>query len=138
MVYKRLFLDSDVLLDLFLERQPFYPYMQLLLIKVEGKLEINTSALIIANVNYLLTKSTSKAESKERLKNFVNRINILPFDKQAIDFALNSSFTDFEDAIQHYIATENNCDLIITRNIKDYKNSTIPVLTTEQFLRTIL
>lgn len=138
MTYKRLFLDSDVLLDIFLERDPFYPYMQLLLIKAKGHFDLNTSALIIANVNYVLTKSTSKAASKEKIKNFIHRINVFPFDKPAIDFAMNSNFTDFEDAIQHFIATENNCDVIITRNIKDYKHAIIPVLTPEQFLRTIL
>lgn len=64
--------------------------------------------------------------------------DILSLEADNIQHALQSTFTDFEDAVQYDIAKNNDCDTIITRNIKDYKHSAIPVLTAEQFLRTVL
>jgi predicted nucleic acid-binding protein len=138
MAYKHLFVDSDVILDMLFKRDPFYKYMEIL---VEDKdvysLQLSTSSLVIANINYLFTKKAGAMRSKEGIRHVVNLIKVLPFEKDAIDNALASPFTDFEDAIQHHIAVKHKCDLIITRNIKDYKQSTIPVLTAEQFLRTL-
>jgi predicted nucleic acid-binding protein len=67
----------------------------------------------------------------------VNLIDILPFEGDVIKLALVSGFVDLEDSIQYHIAQKYNCDAIITRNIKDYKKSKLPVLTAEQFLRTL-
>lgn len=139
MAYKNLFVDSDIFLDLLLERDLFYKYAEVLLVEcAKLQIELHTSALIIANVYYLLSKRYGKDGAKKQLRLLLSKVNMLPCDKQAIDFALNSSFSDFEDAIQHFIATDNKCDAIITRNIKDYKHSTIPVLTAEHFLRGII
>lgn len=138
MIYKRLFLDSDVLLDMFLKRESFFFYTQILLMESEKrKLELKTSSLVIANINYILRKQIGISTTKESIKKLAGSIDILPFEKDAIDFALASNIVDFEDAIQCFIAKKSNCDLIITRNIKDYKNSLIPVLTADQFLRTL-
>ena len=49
--------------------------------------------------------------------------------------ALNSNFKDFEDAIQYHTALENELDLIITRNKKDFKTSALPVLTAKEYLK---
>jgi len=62
-------------------------------------------------------------------------VSIIEVNESIIDSALNSTFTDFEDAIQYYAAMSANIDLIITRNIEDYKQASIPVLTAEQFLK---
>ena len=99
--------------------------------------DLSTSTLIIANINYLLAKKAGAMKSKEAIRHVSNIFNILPFEKDAIENALSNSFVDFEDAIQHHIAVKNKCDAIITRNTKDYKQATIPVLTAEQFLRTL-
>ena len=138
MVYKHLFIDSDVLLDLALLREPFYPYIQLLLHEGEiHNVKLSTSGLIIANMHYIMTKQLGAMRAREALKTLRRLIGVLSFDSEIIDLALASDFTDFEDAIQFHIAQKHNCDAIITRNIKDYKNSTIPVLTAEQFLNTL-
>ncbi|ELR70704.1 PIN domain containing protein [Fulvivirga imtechensis AK7] len=55
-------------------------------------------------------------------------------DDKIIDLSLDSDFKDFEDSIQYYTAIENNLDLIITRNLKDFKLSKIPVLTAKNYL----
>ena len=139
MAYKNLFVDSDIILDLLFERELFYEFAEVLITECSKRqIGFNTSTLIIANVHYLMSKKFGKDPAKKRLSVLLNRVNVLSFNQDAIDFAIKGNFADFEDAIQHFIATENNCDIIITRNLKDYKNSTIPVLTAEQFLRKIL
>jgi predicted nucleic acid-binding protein len=138
MAYKHLFIDSDVLLDMLLTRDPFYFYTQILLIEGEKKgIEISTSTLIIANINYILSKQIGQAAAKRKISDLVKAIRILPFESDIINKALASNIIDFEDAIQHYIAEKYNCEAIITRNTKDYKQSAIPVLTAEQFLKTL-
>jgi predicted nucleic acid-binding protein len=139
MAYSSLFIDSDVILDLLFERDTYYEFTEVLLEESPRRgIKLNTSTLIIANINYLASKRLGKVITKNKLRNLITKIKVLPFEKNAVDFALESDFTDFEDAIQNFIATQSNCDAIITRNIKDYKHATIPVLSTEQFLRTIL
>jgi predicted nucleic acid-binding protein len=93
--------------------------------------------LVIANVNYLLGRHIGKIPVRNSIKLLMNEVNILSCERSDIEDALNSSFADFEDAIQHSVAKRYNCDVFITRNTKDYKHSAIPVMTAEQFLRTI-
>ena len=138
MAFKHLYLDSDILLDMLLFREPFYGYTQLLFHYSENlKFDVSTSSLIFANMNYILSKKMGASRARESLRTLHDLINVLSFDSDAIKYAIASPFSDFEDAIQHHIAIKNNCDAIITRNIKDYKQATIPVLTAEQFLRTL-
>ena len=138
MTYKHLFLDSDVLLDWLLKSEPFSSYTQTLINEsIRQNFKVSTSVLIIANINFILSKRTSVSNARENIKRVVTLINILPFEADIINLALAGNFSDFEDAIQYHIADRYNCDVIITRNIKDYKHSSIPVLTAEQFLRTL-
>jgi predicted nucleic acid-binding protein len=139
MAYKRLFIDSDVLLDMLLNRDPFCYYVQALLAESEKRnLEICTSTLAIANINYIITKKIGSAEARKKVKELINSIKILPFESKSIELAIDSRFSDLEDAFQHFISKKHDCNIIITRNIKDYKQSEIPAHTAEDFLRKIL
>lgn len=60
---------------------------------------------------------------------------MLPVDDKVIELALQSEFRDFEDAIQYYCAIENGIEVLITRNLKDFRSATIPVMTAEEFLK---
>jgi predicted nucleic acid-binding protein len=138
MTYKHVFIDSDVLLDMLLTREPFWGYTQLLLLESQSQgIALNTSVLVIANVNYILEKKIGALAAKNTIRTLVQRMKVLPFESDIIDLALASGFNDLEDCIQYLIAKRYKCEAIITRNIKDYKQSTIPVLTAEQFLRTL-
>ena len=138
MAYKHLFLDSDVLLDWLLNSEPFGSYTRILINEsLKRNFEVSTSALIIANINFILSKRTTVLNARQNITRLVNMVNILPFEGDIIKLALASNFVDFEDSIQYHIAQKYDCDAIITRNTKDYKKSTIPVLTAEQFLRTL-
>lgn len=138
MAFRRIFIDSDILLDILLKRDPFYQFGQELLNKGKNKeIEISTSALIIANIYYIIVKALGKNEAKDKVNKLLKMLNVLSLDADCITLAMNSNFSDTEDAMQHFIAMQNQCDAIITRNLKDYKKSLLPIMSAEQYLRTI-
>lgn len=80
-------------------------------------------------------KQKSSSEAKEILRKLKILIKVLSLDEKIIDLSLNDSkFNDFEDAVKYYAAIENKMDTIITPNLKDFKNSTLPVFTANDFL----
>ena len=134
---KKVFLDSDVLLDLTLRRPDFVlPVLNIVDLIQNGKLKAVTSAVVFVNVQYFLNKY-DRPNKTSLLNHLRSILNIITVDEDIIDKALKSGITDFEDAVQYYAAISANVDFIITRNIKDYKQAAIPVLTAEQFLRTL-
>ena len=72
--------------------------------------------------------------SLTNLKYLKSLVDILPVDQNTIEFALNSSFNDFEDAIQYYCAEQNGLKYLITRNKKDYKKAKINILDAQEYL----
>lgn len=131
----RLFIDSDIFLDVFAKRDPFYIHSSKLLSLIEKKkITAYSSPLVFANLHYILRKLKSKTIAIETLRKIRIFISSLPIDGKTVDQALNSNFPDFEDAIQYYTSKEGKIDSILTRNKSDYKNSTIPVYTPEEYL----
>ncbi|OJW12560.1 PIN domain-containing protein [Mucilaginibacter sp. 44-25] len=136
MTYKTVFVDSDIILDMMLERDPFNKFSKMLFQEAKTKsFAIYTSALVFANLHYLIAKYFDRNIAKEQLRVLSKLITIISFDEEHVKLALSSEHVDFEDTVQYQIANKNNCDLIITRNTKHYKRFDIPVLTAEQFLR---
>ncbi len=131
----KLFLDTNVILDLILKREPFFEDIAKIVSLYENeKCVLVTSTVSFVNCNYILNKSVKKDKVIENLKIvrlFCSIIDVLQSD---IDISLNSNFTDFEDAVQYYAALRNNCNFIITRDKKDFKNSEIPVFSPNDFL----
>ena len=84
-----------------------------------------------------MAKILGKVQAKKNTAKLLNIFNVFPLDVECIKLAINSDFNDVEDGMQHFIATQNQCELIITRNIKDYKESLIPVLSAEHYLNLI-
>ncbi len=139
MAYNKLFVDSDIILDMLLQREPYFYFTSYLLSEAnKHNIALTTSTLVMANINYILTRQIGKSQAKKSLTGLFETMDVLPFEADAFKSALNSQFNDVEDGIQHFIALNNNCDAIITRNIKDYKHSAIPVLTAEELLRKII
>ena len=130
-------IDTDVLLDLFFDRQPFAEYStELLNLCAEKKLKGYTTPVIISNVYYLLRKTTKHTIVIEKIKQLLNIIDIIKVDKRLVLNALNSEFKDFEDALQNFSALENgHIKIILTRNIKDFKKSELAVLSPELYLK---
>ncbi len=132
---EKVFLDTDIALDLLSERLPHYTYAaQLFTLSDKGKLSIYVSSLSFSNLNYLLSRQYSQKDARRILNKFKVLVNVLGVDDKIIGLSLNSEFKDFEDAIQYYTAIENNLSTLITRNIKDYKHAQITIITAEDFL----
>ncbi len=134
----KVFVDTDIAFDLLLQREPYYIFSARLFTLAERqKVNLYISSLCFNNLHYLLSKHHTKAESRRILSQFKLLVNVLAVDDKIITLALNSPFSDFEDAIRYYTAIENNIPIIITRNLKDYKAATIPVMTAEAYLKGI-
>jgi predicted nucleic acid-binding protein len=134
---KKLLLDTNIVIDLLAKREPGYTFAaRIFSLGDKRQLQLGVSALTIANTNYLLLKLKSPDEVKSILRKFKLLVNVLPLEDKVINLALNDKdFKDFEDGLQYFTAIENSQDIIITRNLKDFKNSKIPVMTADQFLK---
>lgn len=131
----KIFIDTNILIDLLTKREPFYiSASKLFTLSDRKKIKLEISSLTFANVFYLLSKELDRQKAKQILRKFKLLVNVLPLDDKIINLALNSDFKDFEDAIQYYTAIENNLEIIITRNLKDFKLSKIPVMTADEYL----
>lgn len=134
----KIFIDTDIILDLFTKRDPFYNHAAKLFNLLDsGKVHGYVSSLIFSNLFYIIRKQKSRKQALAVLKKLKIIVTVLPVNDKIIDLALSSEFVDFEDAIQYYTAKMNKIDYIITRNIKDFKSSDIQALTADQFLTTI-
>ncbi|MDD4604469.1 MAG: PIN domain-containing protein [Bacteroidales bacterium] len=132
---KKVFVDTDIIFDLLAKRDPFYlAAARLFTLADEGKIQICISSLSFANIHYLLSKEISSAEAKKILRKFKLLVHISELNEKIIDLVLNSEFVDFEDAIQYFSAIQNGIDIILTRNIKDYKKAQITILTAQDFI----
>lgn len=133
----RILIDTDVILDFFFDRQPFSENAARILSLCESK-EINgfVTPVIISNVYYLLRQTATHEKVIEKLKLLVAITEIVVMDKEVIIHALNSDFKDFEDALQNYSAElHKEIDLIVTRNTKDFKNSSLAVMTPDNYIK---
>lgn len=134
----RLFLDTNIVLDLLGERSPYYDSIAKIVTLAErGEISLVASAMTYAIVFYLLSKYEHPDQVKEKLRKFRILSEISDLDASAIEKGLNSKFDDFEDSLQYYCALKSNCVLILTRNQKDFKEAAIPVLSADEYLVSI-
>lgn len=134
-----LFIDTDVILDVVLNRQAYYNESAAIFKCFEkGQAKLYTSASVIINTQYIAQKELSRDKCRNSITYLIEYFEMLEPDKHAVLKAYNSAFSDIEDAIQYYTAKDSGIiDFIVTRNIKDYKHSlkVLPVITPAQFLK---
>ena len=131
----KVFVDFDVILDLLAHRVPHFHFFALLFTFGDmNKIELYTSPTVFCNVFYILRKELGIEKAKESLRKLRLIVKVIDSSEKTIDSALNSVFSDFEDAIQYYTAQNHQISTIVTRNLKDYKVDGIVVQTPEMFL----
>lgn len=131
----KVFLDTNVMLDFLGEREPFFEIAESIINQADkGKLTIFVSALSFATCNYFLSKKFGDAISKGKIIKFKILSEIVALDEMIIDKSILSTFSDFEDGLQYFSALKANCQYIVTRNEKDFKNAEIPVFSPSDFL----
>lgn len=124
-----IFVDTDVILDFLGNRKPFSKSaLRLFVLAEQKKITLYTSSNSITTAYYLLCKATTETQARDLISGLMDIIHIIPVSSKILSQAIKSNFNDFEDAVQHYAAlTIDEIKLIITRNIKDYSKSKIPV-----------
>lgn len=132
---EKVFVDTNVVIDLLAKREPFYrDAQQLFTLSDQKQIQLQISSLTFANAYYSIAKHYKAVDAKKFLLKFKVLVNILPLEEKAIELALALDFSDFEDGLQYFVAMDFQSDIIITRNKKDFKNSKIPVLTAGEYL----
>ena len=135
---ENVFIDTDVIVDFLTVRKPFsLESAKIFSLIDQKKIKGCVSSLSFSNLYYVLRKFGTHKKVISSLQKFSALVYILKVDSDTIKSALTSDFKDFEDSIQYFAARENKkVDCIITRNVKDYKDSSLPVMTPETFLVT--
>ncbi len=131
----KLFLDTNVVIDLLGEREPFYDDIaKIATLADNGDIQLIVSALTYSTVFYLLSKFEDTHVVKEKIRKFKIVADTSDLTDKILEKGLSSTFRDFEDSLQYYCAIATDCNIIITRNIKDFKESEIPVMRPDEYL----
>ena len=136
---KKLVIDTNSVIDVLSRREPFFEEAaELFSLADKKQVELSVSSLTIANTSYALLRQMDSNKAKSVLRKLRLILKILPLDDKIIGLALNDeNFSDFEDGLQYFTAIGDEQELIITRNLKDFKNSKLPTMTAKQFIETI-
>lgn len=135
----RLFLDTNVVLDLLGERDPFYNAIaKIASLADKGSVNLVISALSYSTIFYLLSKFETDQVVKEKLRKFKVIAETSDLTDKIIDKGLSSKFRDFEDALQYHCAIKKDCNILITRNEKDFTHSDISVMTPDEYLKSLI
>ncbi len=132
---KKIFLDTNIILDFLGEREGFYEASaKIMTLADKKKIQVYTSPSSISNVFYVLAKYENSKTALEKIRKFKLLCSMSVMDDEVVEKAIHSNFKDFEDAMQYFSALASNCNIIITRNEKDFKNAMIPVMNAESYL----
>lgn len=133
----KVLIDSDVILDLLIDRKPFSKEsLDILSWCEKGRITGYWTPVIISNVYYILSKYSSEKTARSTIAELSEILEVVSINKSVINLALESKFKDFEDALQNYAAELNlEIEAIITRNENDYKLSKLSVFSPSDFLR---
>jgi predicted nucleic acid-binding protein len=124
----RVLFDTNVVLDLLLDREPFSQDAAGCFSRIEvGEIEGWLCGSTVTTLHYLIRKSAGAGKARESVSLLLSLFKIASVNKTVLERALNLPFTDFEDAVLHEAARLVNADVIVTRNTADFKRSSIPV-----------
>ena len=135
----RAYVDTNILVDLVLSRQEFLPDAQrVFAIGYAGEAQLVVSALSFVNTVYLGRKYKFPMDDVlSKLRMIADFVDVADLSGQNVVDMLTSGWRDYEDATQHRSAIDEQADCIVTRNKKDFKASTLPVLTPLEFFNRI-
>lgn len=131
----RVLLDNDVMLDYILKRPPSADEAK----EIFERLKLNEIEAFVApitpiNVFYVVRKEKGKDDAFQAIKDLFIAVKVCAINKNLMQEALKLNFTDYEDAVQHACAEAERLDAIVTRNLSDYKNATLPVYSPIEFM----
>lgn len=132
---KRLFLDTNILLDIVLARDPFCEPAQILwTLSEKKKLHAGVSAISVSNVFFIVKKLASATKAYEAIEVIQEIFNIIPATSVLLKKATRAGWPDFEDAVQHLSALDFKAQALITRDPAGFKKSRLPIMTAAEYL----
>lgn len=131
----KVFIDTDVILDFLLDRKPFSDQIgQLFQLSIDSDLKLCVSPTTITNINYIIGRIENKNQANLKTKKILKLVMVENVCQTTVNKAIQSKFKDFEDGVQNFCAIEANHNILITRNIKDYKESELAILSPTEYL----
>ena len=133
----KVLVDTNVLLDFLLEREPFKKDAEELFAAIDsGQIIGYITATTLTDIFYIARKHTRSLElAREAVSSTLETMTICPINRNVLEAAFTSGLTDFEDAVQIYGAIAQNLDAIVTRDAKGFVSSTIPVYSVQELLK---
>jgi predicted nucleic acid-binding protein len=137
---RHIFVDTNVLIDFLADRQPHSEFAAgIFNLSDLNKIKIYVSAISFNNIYYILRGTSSHSKALKLIEELEDIVEIIDLNRKTINQAIKSSFKDFEDAIQYYSAiSKENIEFIVTRNLKDFKNSDLPVFSSESAYKILI
>ena len=131
--------DTNVLLDVLLEREPFIGVASKLVALVDnGRIEGSVCATTVTTLYYIGAKDLGRKVAREKLRTLLGIFEVASVDRDVLQRALDDEgFSDFEDAVVHESAQAAGGNAIVTRNGKDFAKATIPVFEPHELLAAI-
>jgi predicted nucleic acid-binding protein len=130
--------DTNVILDVLLDREPFADDAALLLARVEQSEIIGfVCATTVTTIHYLATKALGPKAAVKHIQTLLSLFVIAPVNRVVLENAVVANFADFEDAVLGAAASHVGAKYIVTRNIGDFKNATLPVFEPREFLNVL-
>jgi predicted nucleic acid-binding protein len=121
-----LLFDTDVILDLLLDREPFAEAASQIFSRVEeGSITGYVCATTVTTIHYLATKVSGTNKAKKSIQKLLSILEVAPVNRAVLEAALGGTYDDFEDGVVSEAASHVGAKAIITRNMRHYKNSAV-------------
>lgn len=131
----RVIVDTNVVLDVLLEREPFVkPAVEVFRLVEESRIDAFICATTVTTIDYLLVKSLKKTNARNALRRLISLFEIATVNRPVIERALVSKIQDFEDAVLNEAGQMAGADFVITRNTKNFAKSALKVCDPIEFL----
>jgi predicted nucleic acid-binding protein len=133
----RVLIDTNIVLDFLLQREPFFQDAELLFQAIDASQVIGyVTATTLTDIFYISRKYTRSIEqARQAVLETLTAMVICPVDRAVLESAFNSGLVDFEDAVQIFGAVAQGLDAILTRDNKGFLSSPIPVLSIQELLQ---
>lgn len=134
---KKIFLDTNILIDFYQSREPFFMDAATIIQMGADKLvDLRCSSTTIINMFYIL-RGYPKSELYSKIRELLSIVTVIGNSSESIERALKWEWKDFEDCVQYITAQASESDIIITRNSQDFEGITIPVMEPKEFIETL-
>ena len=131
---KKIFIDTNIIIDVLMKREGYLSSAKVLALAKNEDESLFVSVLTMANIAYILRKTLKGDRFYKEMAELSDLLNVVDVTKEHFLFALELQAKDFEDALQYYCAISNMCDVLVTRNKKDFCFSSMEVMTPEELL----